>query len=64
MDAKKMLSNPKLLELLKSYPKDKISEKQIKNVKKYVYTITPWEPERRCAVERLVGLSCLLRLRL
>lgn len=36
MDAKKMLSNPKLLELLKSYPKDKISEKQIKNVKKYV----------------------------
>lgn len=34
MDAKKMLSNPKLLELLKAYPKDRITDKQIKNVKK------------------------------
>lgn len=48
MDAKKMLSNPKLLELLKSYPKDKISEKQIKNVKKYVYTITPMGGAAMC----------------
>lgn len=51
-DAKKMLSNPKLLELLKSYPKDKISEKQIKNVKKYVYNIcyrTQGGAERLCA---------------
>ena len=35
LDAKKMLSNSKLLELLKTYPKDKITDKQIKNVKKY-----------------------------
>ena len=34
-DAQKMLSNSRLLELLKGYPKDKITEKMIKGVKKY-----------------------------
>ena len=35
MDAKKMLSNSRLLDNLKSYPKDSITEKMIKGVKKY-----------------------------
>jgi dynein heavy chain len=34
-DAKKMLGNGKLLDLLKGYPKDKITGKQIAAVKKY-----------------------------
>lgn len=34
-DAKKMLSNSKLLDNLKNYPKDSITEKMIKGVKKY-----------------------------
>ena len=34
-DAKKMLSNGQLLNLLKGYPKDKITAKQIAGVKKY-----------------------------
>ena len=34
-DAKKMLSNTKLLDLLKNYPKDSISAKQITRVKAY-----------------------------
>jgi dynein heavy chain, axonemal len=33
IDAKKVLGNPNLLTLLKTYPKDKITEKQIKKVK-------------------------------
>ena len=34
-DAKKMLGNGKLLDLLKNYPKDKITNRQISGVKKY-----------------------------
>lgn len=34
-DAKKMLGNSNLLQLLKTYPKDDITEKQIKKVNKY-----------------------------
>ena len=34
-DARKMLSNSKLLDNLKNYPKDSITEKMIKGVKKY-----------------------------
>ena len=34
-DAQKMLGNPRLLDLLKNYAKDKITEKMIKGVKKY-----------------------------
>ncbi|CAM9103575.1 unnamed protein product [Discosporangium mesarthrocarpum] len=35
-DAKKMLSNSKLLDNLKNYPKDSITDKMIKGVKKYL----------------------------
>lgn len=35
VDAKKMLSNSKLLDNLKNYPKDSITDKMIKGVKKY-----------------------------
>mmetsp|Transcript_25191 Transcript_25191/g.84661 ORF Transcript_25191/g.84661 Transcript_25191/m.84661 type:complete len:4540 (+) Transcript_25191:178-13797(+) len=35
-DAKKMLSNPKLLQMLKLYPKDAISEKMMKAARKYL----------------------------
>jgi len=35
VDAKKMLGNGHLLDLLKNYPKDKITSKQISGVKKY-----------------------------
>ena len=34
-DAKKMLSNSNLLNLLKAYPKDSITEKQVRSVRKY-----------------------------
>ena len=34
-DAKKMLGNGNLLQLLKQYPKDAITGKQIANVKRY-----------------------------
>jgi len=50
VDAKKMLANGKLLDLLKSYPKDNISEKQIKGVKKYF-------KDPNFTVEKLASIS-------